>query len=657
MLRILSSFSFRSLPAVVSLIACGFACRQPVRPAPEKMMAIPSADTSAVRQLLRSAKNIAESLPDSASEMYDSAWRMSLAAKDTWAISMSLLGKGNAVSDTDFLLARGYYRQSLRLALAVDSFELAGRAATSAGSTFLQTGPPDSAVKAYMYALDLFSKTDNPTARSSTYNNLAIAFTQLEQDDKSKEYRMKAIAGYRTAKDTPNLVRSLINMGARLEYPEPIPFFLEAISLSDTSNFPLGKFYARLGIGEMYVTKANYDSASHFLRQAEAVAERQPVSKQYMSVMYAVMARMYYLQQRYAAARAYFGKSTKIALELGKLDLLEKQYRVLTKVNIMLGLREESVEAFDKFNTYRDSMQDLQVEQSINEMETQYRTAEKDLQLAEQERDLARKQLGIRNRNAGIYALSGIVLLLLVGGGAYLLHIRQNQLLAAQKLLTMEREAELEKVQAAMEAEEKERARIARNLHDGAGSILSGVKLYLASLENQYRGLAGSPAYKDTIGLLNDAVSEIRETSHNLMPKTLHLEGIHSAIRDYCGKVGRNEQLGVEFLSYGEPTRFDIDFELMIFRTFQELLNNVFKHAQATHVIVQLSFSPDIFSLTVEDDGKGMNGKQGDGIGMFAIHSRVEAFRGTMDVGSSISGTSINLQFPVPATTVSEKIS
>ncbi|MGE7776232.1 tetratricopeptide repeat-containing sensor histidine kinase [Chitinophaga sp. NPDC101104] len=656
MFRILSSFSFRSLPAVISLVVCAYACRQPL-PVPETITAVPSADTAAVRTLLRSAKAIAESLPDSASKMYDSAWRMSLAAKDTWAISMSLLGKGNAVSDTDFILAREYYRGSLQLALAVDSFGLAGRAATSAGSTFLQTGPPDSAVKAYLYALDLYSKTDDPTARSSTYNNLAIAFTQLEQDDKSKEYRRKAIAGYRTASDTPNLVRSLINMGSRLEYPEAIPYFLEAISLSDRSNFPLGKFYARLGIGEMYISKANYDSASHFLRQAEAITALQPVSKPYMSVMYAVMARMYYLQRQYATSRAYFGKSTKIALELGKLDLLEKQYRVLTKVNIMLGLREESVEAFDKFNTYRDSMQNLQVEQSINEMETRYRTAEKDLQLAQQERNLARKQLEIRNRNAGIYALSGIVLLLIVGGGTYMLHIRQKQLLAAQQLLTMEREAELVKVQAAMEAEEKERARIARNLHDGAGSILSGVKLYLASLENQYRDLAGSPAYKDTIGLLNDAVSEIRETSHNLMPKTLHLEGIHSAIRDYCEKVGRSEQLDVEFQSYGEPARFDIDFELMIFRTFQELLNNVFKHAQATQVFVQLSFSPEVFSLTVEDDGKGMNGNPGDGIGMFAIHARVEAFRGTMDVGSSGSGTSVHLQFPVPATAVIEKIS
>ncbi len=285
--------------------------------------------------------------------------------------------------------------------------------------------------------------------------------------------------------------------------------------------------------------------------------------------------------------------------------MLVKEYRVATKVNILLGLKDESLRTYNLYNDYRDSANDIQMAKTASELETKYRTAEKDAELARKELDLAHRQLDIRTRNIGLLTLSGAILLLLLGGGAYMLHIRQKQMLSAQKVITLEREAELTKVQAAMEAEEKERARIARNLHDGAGSILSGVKLYLSSLENQYQDLAGSSAYRDTIGLLNEAVTEIRETSHNLMPKTLHLEGIHTAIHDYCDKIGRSGNLEVEFQSYGEPARFDIDFELMVFRTLQELLGNVMKHAGAKHVLVQLAFSPDTFTMTVEDDGRG----------------------------------------------------
>jgi two-component system NarL family sensor kinase len=246
----------------------------------------------------------------------------------------------------------------------------------------------------------------------------------------------------------------------------------------------------------------------------------------------------------------------------------------------------------------------------------------------------------------------GIVVVLLLIGALLWSSYQQKQKLQAQQLITLQREHELSAVQAMMDGEERERVRIASNLHDGAGSLLSAVKLYLSALGNQHQQLAASPTYQETLGLVNDAASEIRETSHNLMPRVIQQQGLREAVRDYCNKLSKNNQIAVEFNSFGVPQRMDEAMELMVYRTIQELIGNVLKHAEATNVLVQLSFDKDLFSVTVEDNGKGFDKHNRDhhtGIGIYNVQSRVEAFHGTMDIDSSATGTSVYLEFKTTA--------
>lgn len=630
------------------LVICLAACRQ--EGAPSRVVKdAHNADTAIVRRLVRTSLDIYMTYPDSSGMLADSAYRLSLAVKDTWSMGMSLYRKADIAFDTNnFPLAKTLFEQSQAYLLAVDSFENAALATNGIANVYLQTGPPDSAVKHLIQALEQYRKAGNTDHLAYTYNSLSIAFTYLGQDNKSLEYLEQAIRLFRNMKDSLNISVSLINLSLVLEgrkrYEETRVLLQEAIAISDATNDVWTQFYGRVRLGEIFTSWEKYDSAHLMHMAALRFSGNKIVQKMDLCQAYSAIARNYFLTRDYKLSREYYMKAVSLHAESGNLSMMANQYREITKLNMMLGLKEESIAAYDLYNKYRDSLQKKESATTVNDLETKYRTAEKDLALAGQERDLARQQLGIRNRNAGILALSGVVLILITGGAVFLTHVRQKQQLAAQK-------AELVKVHAAMKAEEKERARIARNLHDGAGSILSGVKLYLGSLGSQYTDLATSTAYRDTLGLLNDAVAEIRETSHNLMPKTLHQEGLHTAIRDYCHKIGRSEALTVGFQSIGEPARFETDFELMVFRTVQELLNNVIKHAEASQVIVQLTFRPGWFCMTVEDDGKGFGEEgSGDGIGMFAIRDRVEAFRGTMEVESSPEGTSITLEFPATIT-------
>ncbi|WP_315824776.1 sensor histidine kinase [Paraflavitalea speifideaquila] len=210
------------------------------------------------------------------------------------------------------------------------------------------------------------------------------------------------------------------------------------------------------------------------------------------------------------------------------------------------------------------------------------------------------------------------------------------------------KEHELLAVKAMMEGEERERTRIARNLHDGVGSILSAARLNMDSLGHQVGQLPLIPAYRESLTLLKDATAEIRETAHNLLPVILYEQGLQEAVRTFCMKFTSNHQLGIDFQSYGSPVRFNHHFELMVYRTIQELINNVIKHAEATRVLVQLVFNADMISITVEDNGKGFESAdtgRAMGLGITSLHARMKAFQGKVDIDSSPGGTSIHIEF------------
>lgn len=547
------------------------------------------------------------------------------------------------------------YARSLPYLQKEKGYRYTGVAWTGIGNALMQAGRLDTAAQAYFHGIEAYRQAGDTLSMAHAYNGLSIIFSQMEQLQKSLQYLRKAGALYVQRRDSGNHIKVLINMGdkyTRLNQPSNAAVsFREAIRIADLAHYQLGRFYARVGIADLYATKKLHtDSALIYLHEAERIARGFTLPPLLISSMHETFGLAYYESGNPAMAREHLLLAGPVLKDIGHVPTLMQHSQLLTKVNIQLGERSAAMAAFDDYVLYRDSLQKTDVAAKVNELETKFRTLEKDKSLADSQLAITKKDLELRKKSSMLVALGGGLLLVIVSAGGIYFHFRQQQQLQRQQLRLVQKEAELAMAQASMEGEEKERARIARNLHDGAGSILSGVKLYLASLETQYGELSQSAPYRNTLSLLNDAVSEIRDTSHNLMPRVLFEEGIDVAAHAYCEKLGRHHALGIEYQSYGEPRRFNAHFELMIYRTLQELLANVIKHAEASHVFVQLNFGEELFSLTVEDDGKGF-ADTGDaaGIGMFGLRSRAEAFRGTMDVESSAEGTSVLLTIPVHA--------
>src|SRR5690606_18431473 len=250
-------------------------------------------------------------------------------------------------------------------------------------------------------------------------------------------------------------------------------------------------------------------------------------------------------------------------------------------------------------------------EQSLKEiqrLEVQYQTAAKNKTLAEQKAVLAMRQAALRKKDMvntvlimGCLLLTGLILLVYK-------HVRNRQKLHAkeqelnrQKINELEKERQLVAAQSLMKGQEQERSRLAKDLHDGVGGLLSGVKLSLSTMKgNVFLSEENAQAVTSIIDQLDSSIHELRRVSHNMMPEALIKYGLKEALENYCESLDQLGQLNVRLQTYGLEQRMPQDTEIILYRITQELLNNVIKHAEAKQVLVQLVREEDKFTLTVE---------------------------------------------------------
>lgn len=235
--------------------------------------------------------------------------------------------------------------------------------------------------------------------------------------------------------------------------------------------------------------------------------------------------------------------------------------------------------------------------------------------------------------------------LAIAGTGAIALLIIKNYLRRKLRKQKIQLEKEL--------AVEQERIRMARELHDGLGSMLSGIKHSFTAIKNEaHLDNAEQQKFEYTIDKLDDSIKDLRAISHTMFSAELLQEGLEAAIKNYCNSVSITSKLPIAFESiYQQPSSLNGEQAFHIFRVVQELIQNIIKHADATEAIVQLSYNSGMLSVTVEDNGAGFDvhkAKHHDGIGLKNVEGRVKLLHGKLDVQSHHGkGTSVFIEVPV----------
>jgi signal transduction histidine kinase len=205
---------------------------------------------------------------------------------------------------------------------------------------------------------------------------------------------------------------------------------------------------------------------------------------------------------------------------------------------------------------------------------------------------------------------------------------------------------------AVLEAEEAERQRIAKDLHDGVGQMISAAKMNLSAVESglNLQTAEQKLAFENIIQLVDDSCKEVRSVSHNMMPNALLKNNLAAAIREFIDKLDQRV-IKVHLYAKGLEERLDLNIETILYRVIQECVNNVIKHSGADTLDITIIKEPAELTATIEDNGNGFDTsdkEKFEGIGLKNMRTRVEYLKGTIDVDSAPGhGTVVALHIPL----------
>ena len=219
-----------------------------------------------------------------------------------------------------------------------------------------------------------------------------------------------------------------------------------------------------------------------------------------------------------------------------------------------------------------------------------------------------------------------------------LLAYRNRQRANRERMKLLEKQNEVKVLTANMEGVEKERTRLARELHDGVGGVLSAAKMHLSIVPRDTN-------ISEAMTMLDQASQEIRTIAHNLSPNMILENELDTVLGEFCNRL-KSAQLSVDYYVMGAVPKLAPAFKLSVYRAFQEIMNNVIKHSRATHVMVQISVNDDLLMLTVEDNGVGFDPATTSGNGLSNLRARVRELSGEIQIASTLGkGTTVQLDF------------
>ena len=319
----------------------------------------------------------------------------------------------------------------------------------------------------------------------------------------------------------------------------------------------------------------------------------------------------------------------------GSLQLLSDKYKAE-------GNDKKALEYLNKMMVVKDSLATEAMTKKIANLQSMYETDKREKELLLQKEQLSKQRYLI---------IALIIFFVFVVLMMYMLFIKKQLKQEAKMQSEISRQQGLA-TQAVLQAEEKERKRIAGDLHDGVGQMMSAVKMNLSSLAAKINLTNENDiALLDkTILLVDESCKEVRSVSHNMMPNALLKAGLSSAVKEFIDKIDHSK-LQVNLYTEGLQDRLGNNLETVLYRVIQEIVNNVIKHAAANQLDISLIKDADGISCTVEDNGKGFNMasmQNVEGIGLKNIQTRINYLKGTVEWDSfNGKGTLVAIHVPI----------
>ncbi len=579
------------------------------------------------------------------------------------------------------------------------------------GLIYDHLGQCEKAIALWEQALATFERLDETAALTAVANNLASCYSDIGQQDKALELHLNTLERKRKIGNQENIAASLLDIGwfynKNKNYDSALDYYQQAAEIykKTPNKVDLSKIYQN--IGSVYQKLNQHDKALESYHKSLKI-KQEIDSEQGLAKLFNNIGHTHYSKKEIVKAEEYFQKAVQIAEENDEKNTLAETYNNLGLLYLDQGSNQralkhyqKSLEIAEKINNAEsqqislrnlalgytkvgDSQKALEYSKRYlalsDSLEQSYRSAmnykdayeeqQKQQELLEKDRlieqaELARLAADNRQQMTLIYALIAGTMLLT---GLFLALIqsyqgRQKRLIAENKLKDKQYEVEeilskqqYETMSAIMEGQELERNRIAQELHDNLGSMLSMVKLHFKSVNEQLQNIAdqNQETYEKAFNLLDKTSEEVRRISHDLSSNFIERFGLSTALQELKKTVESSQMIEVDLVEVGmEGKRLNVKLELIIYRTVQELVSNVLKHAEATDLEIQVFCRDEEGELTVTvvDNGKGFDReqvKESKSLGLDSIDKRITQLGGHFHVDTSLGkGTTAIIHLPL----------
>ncbi len=505
------------------------------------------------------------------------------------------------------------------------------------GACYKNIGEKKKALNYYITSCNIYRKENNFSELAVVENNIGLLFQSIEDYDKAKNYHKKALNYFVSIDDDINIAKSYNMIGITLANQDSLQNallnFKKSYSLNKRHNNIIGISEDVNNIGGIFYLMKKYDSAITYYKKSLEI-DRQNRDFSNLADGLNNIANIYIDKKDFKNAKIkldsalYYSKKYKyMSAYLHNLE----DYSILYELNKNPQL---SLRYLKKYHSIKDSLDIENNLKDINELEKKYETEKKQNLINQQ-------QFEIKQKN--IWLIFGGILFLTSMISAFFIY--RNYQHKQDKKLQKEifRQQELE-AKALFEGEQNERIRIARDLHDSVGQMLSLVKMNLSSQEQTSEN-------ENTQSLVDKTISEVRNISHNLIPEELNF-GIFPALENLADNVNSTSKTKIE-LQIPEEIRlikFQKQNELSIYRIVQEVVNNMIKHADASSINLSIKKLENSLIINIKDNGKGLDDNSisnSSGIGWKNINARVHMMDGKIKIESEkLAGTQIEITLP-----------
>lgn len=512
------------------------------------------------------------------------------------------------------------------------------------GVAQLTLGEKDSALHYYFLALKTFEKGNYSLGMAAAYNNLGRYYRQRDFE-KSIGFYDAAMKIYKDAQDREGIATILNESGVAFEYKSlydsAIARYQASLDIQKDRKDSIGIAYALEFLSGAFLLKKEYEKAK--LYNLQALVIRKSIHDTFgLCLNLNSLANIYLTTQAFEQSLEQAMQSQNLAKQMQYLDIFPENYRIIYLSYQGLKQYEKALETVHLYNLYKDSVFNIHKTKQIEELTFQYET-EKNKTL------IAKQKLGINKRNYMLVGISGLLLASFIIGVLYHRRNKLKQQNEIQKVILHQQEQATKEI---IKAEEEERERIARDLHDGVGQLMSAARMNLSvfgtNLNTQDESIQEKLGH--ILQLVDDSCKEIRTVSHNLMPNSLIKNSLAIAIRNFIDKLDKHA-LNVQLYTEGLDKRIDMNIESVLYRIIQECVNNVIKHAQADRLDISIVRDAHEIVTTLEDNGVGFDLKdkgKGEGIGLKNIRTRVSYLNGQVEIDTAPGrGTVVMLHIPL----------